>query len=161
MHPDESQNLLVQSKGKNFLSLQYKNELIEEGPSKAKIFIKKIIEGKIVVITMAFVTLFAIIGDDLRLWTTRKTVDTGYYALLMISFLLFIIEIIANSIVIEDFKYSFYFWLDIIATLSLITDIIWLSELFNFLVGSDSYYSTVDVTPGKMFNSFSSIVDTK
>lgn len=41
---------------------------------------------------------------------------------------LFAIEIILNSIVIDDYKYSFFFWLDIIATLSLIPDIDWIAD---------------------------------
>ena len=76
--------------------------------------------------------------------------DTGFYAGLMICFILFGIEIIVNTIAVEDFKYSFFFWLDIIATLSLIPDIIWLQEGFNYLVGNESEFDTVDATPGKI-----------
>jgi hypothetical protein len=36
---------------------------------------------------------------------------------------LFSIEILINSMVVDGFKYSFFFWLDLIATLSLIPDI--------------------------------------
>ena len=68
----------------------------------------------------------------------------------MICFILFGIEIIVNTIAVEDFKYSFFFWLDIIATLSLIPDIIWLQEGFNYLVGNESEFDTVDATPGKI-----------
>jgi len=42
---------------------------------------------------------------------------------------LFGLEILLNSCVVDDFKYSFFFWLDIVATLSLIVDIVWLVEI--------------------------------
>lgn len=109
---------------------------------------------------MAIVTFYALIGDDIRLWATDKYVDTYFYVGLMISFILFATEILLNSVAISDFKYSFYFWLDIIATLSLIPDIIWMSELINYLIGSSSYYDAVDVYPGRIVNSSQSIIDT-
>jgi len=42
--------------------------------------------------------------------------------------------------VLEDFKYSFFFYLDIIATLSLINDIPWLLNPLVGLVGSSPDY---------------------
>ena len=109
---------------------------------------------------MAFVTIYALVGDDLRLWTMDKWVDVYHYSALMICFILFTVEIIVNSIALDDFKYSFYFWLDIIATLSLIPDIIWMSEGVNHLIGRNSYYARVDVTPGKLANTGQSFIDT-
>jgi len=61
---------------------------------------------------------------------------------------------------VDEFKYSFYFWLDIIATLSLIPDIIWMSEGINYLLGNDSFYDTVDATPGREVDSSVSIIET-
>lgn len=128
--------------------------------SKAKLYLQKIIEGKVVTITMAFVTVYTLVGDDIRLWATDKSIDPYYYAGLMICFILFTLEIIINSVAVNEFKYSFYFWLDIIATLSLIPDIIWMSEGLNFLLGNESYYEGVDVTPGKIVKTSQSIVET-
>ena len=52
-----------------------------------------------------------------------KEADPYFYIFLIISFVLFSVEIFINTMVKDDFKYSFFFWLDIIATLSLIPDI--------------------------------------
>ena len=41
----------------------------------------------------------------------------------MISLFLFSMEILASSVAIDDYKYSFYFYLDIVATLSIISDV--------------------------------------
>lgn len=77
---------------------------------------------------MALTTIFALFGDDLRLWFTTKEADPYFYGGLSLSFLLFILEIFINSCVVNDFKFSFFWWLDIVATLSLILDIGWLVE---------------------------------
>ena len=53
--------------------------------------------------------------------------------------------------VIDDFKYSFFFYLDIIATLSLINDIPWLLNLLLFVVGQRPDYESVNAIPGVMF----------
>lgn len=41
----------------------------------------------------------------------------------MVSLVLFSFEIFASSVAIDDYKYSFYFYLDIVATLSIIADV--------------------------------------
>jgi hypothetical protein len=78
---------------------------------------------------MTSVTLFALFGDDFRLWFFDSTIDPYFYSVLSLCFVLFWLEILLNSCVVDDFKYSFFFWLDIVATLSLIVDIVWLVEL--------------------------------
>jgi hypothetical protein len=44
-------------------------------------------------------------------------------------------EILITSVVNDDYKYSFFFNLDIIATLSLVSDIPWMLELVKKLLG--------------------------
>lgn len=95
---------------------------------------REFIEGKYVIMFMSSVTLFALFGDDFRLWFTSKDADYYFYGGLSLSFLLFTVEIFINSCVIDDFKYSFFFWLDIIATLSLINDIGWVIDFILVLL---------------------------
>lgn len=52
----------------------------------------------------------------------------------------------------EDFKYSFFFWLDIIATLSLIPDIQWISDAVGQIVNSTPSYLSVNAIPGVVSN---------
>ena len=92
-------------------------------------------EGKFVTIVMTLTTLFALFGDDLRLWMTTKETDEYFFYGLVISFILFSMELLINSCVVDDFKYSFFFWLDFIATLSLIPDIPWFLDFFNSIMG--------------------------
>lgn len=100
---------------------------------------------------MTLVTVFALIGDDIRVISTSKSADNYFFAAMTLSFLLFTIEIIAQTVVIDDFKYSFFFFLDIIATLSLINDIPWFLNQLNSIVGGRPDYESVNAIPGVMF----------
>ena len=82
------------------------------------------------------------------MWATTKPVDPYFYSGLLLAFGLFTAEIIINSIVADDFKYSFFFWLDIIATLSLIPDIKWIVDILGKLVNSTPDDLSVDAIPG-------------
>lgn len=87
-------------------------------------------DGKIVTIIMTSLTLFALFGDDFRLWFFTQTIDIYFYCFLTFALFMFLMEIMINSCVQDDFKYSFFFWLDIIATLSLLPDIQFIVILF-------------------------------
>ena len=77
---------------------------------------------------MAAVTIFALFGDDFRLWFTTKKADVWIDGALIVSLVAFTVEILVNSCVVDDFKYSFFFWLDIIATVSIMVDVKLLSD---------------------------------
>ena len=99
-----------------------KNSEEDAIPSRQKV--REFFEGKFVTILMAAVTIFALFGDDFRLWFTNKNADTYIDAALIISLIAFTTEILVNSCVVDDFKYSFFFWLDIIATVSILVDVV-------------------------------------
>ena len=92
--------------------------------------IKNILESSWVTTVMTVVTMFALVGDDIRLWAFWKKADPVFFSGLLFSMFMFATEILFTTVVIDDFKYSFFFWLDIIATVSLIPDIQWLSDFF-------------------------------
>lgn len=77
---------------------------------------------------MTIITLFALFGDDMRLWITTKEADIYFFVGFVISLILFTLELLVQSCVVDDFKYSFFFWLDFIATLSLGPDIPWIVD---------------------------------
>lgn len=82
------------------------------------------------------------------MWATTKPADIYFESGLVVAFGLFSAEILINSIVADDFKYSFFFWLDIIATLSLITDIQWILGLLGNLINATPEDLSVDAIPG-------------
>ena len=97
---------------------------------------------------MALVTLYALIGDDIRLWLTDKPADPYFYAFFIVSLFLFSLELLINSLVVDGFKYSFFFWLDIIATLSLIPDIPWITDPISLLLSMTPNTQSADVSLG-------------
>ena len=107
-------------------------------------------EGKFVTIVMSLVTIFALIGDDIRVFGFDKKADNYFYGCLTISMVMFAVEIWLNTVVIDEFKYSFFFWLDFIATLSLIPDISWFSDFILYLMGFPQSKYRMDVTPGQV-----------
>lgn len=79
-----------------------------------------------VIITIA--TMYALFGDDLRLWLTDKSVDNVFFALSSVALALFAFEFIVNCFARPYFACppSFFFYLDLVATLSLLPDIGWI-----------------------------------
>lgn len=54
--------------------------------------------------------------------------DNVFYVLIIICFIIFSLEIIVSSIVISEYFLGFYFWLDVISTLTLLLDVGWINE---------------------------------
>jgi len=75
---------------------------------------------------MTLVTLFALFGDDIKLAFFTKEVDSTFDNMTFVCLILFSLEITLNAISQVGYFNSFYFWLDVISTLSLITDISWI-----------------------------------
>lgn len=76
---------------------------------------------------MILVTIYALFSDDFRVLATPQGADDYFYSLTCVAFVLFMSEIIL-SIIVKDNYFGFYFWLDIVSTLSLITDIGWFMD---------------------------------
>ena len=70
---------------------------------------------------------------------------------MMASLILFTVEILASSVVIVEYKYSFFFYLDIIATLSIMFDIAFLNDFLGLLIGQSPNTIKVNAIPGVMF----------
>jgi hypothetical protein len=80
---------------------------------------------------------------------TTKEADFWFNIALCVSLVLFLIEVLVNSCVVDDFKFSFFFWLDIIATISLLPDISFMLDLMQDLVGMQKFSLSADVIPGQ------------
>jgi hypothetical protein len=117
--------------------------------------IQEIIDGKVVAVIMGIVTLWVLFGDDLRLLLTSKSADTAFFATFFICLILFIIEIVGNSIFLQDYKFTFFFWLDVVATISLIPDIPIIFEPFLLLFGVELYKVSVDYSTSSERNTLS------
>ena len=86
---------------------------------------------------MTVTTVYSLFGDDVRqiafeitagIFAKFNSIDDTFNYLNCIALALFGIEIIIASIVKEDYFNGFYFWLDFISTVSMITDIGWIMQ---------------------------------
>ncbi|EGR34816.1 hypothetical protein IMG5_001570 [Ichthyophthirius multifiliis] len=96
------------------------------------------LEHHVTLIIMAIITLYALFGDDIRVLVTDKNGDKIFWILNIICMCVFFIEIILACFAKPDYFNSFFFYLDLISTVSLIFDIGWIS---------DSIYNTQDSNP--------------
>lgn len=97
--------------------------------------LEKIIDSNYVVIFMAIMTLFILFSNDVQYAWLPDTVDFPFDIIQTIMLGLFTIEIIITCIAKEGYIWSFFFWLDIVATISLIQDI---SFIFDPIINSGS-----------------------
>lgn len=89
-------------------------------------YMEGFLESKKVTITMSIVTIYALFADDVKTLGFPKSADDAFSSLVVICLLLFSLELLLSFIFKPNYKWSFYFWLDLISTLSLITDIGWI-----------------------------------
>jgi class 3 adenylate cyclase len=98
------------------------------------------IEWKWTQAVMTAITLFALYGDDIRLSSFFKEADSSFFAIYLVSFFAFALELTVQSMCMEGYKYSFFFLLDIISTASILPDIPWVMDPITSLfdTGKDS-----------------------
>jgi hypothetical protein len=92
-------------------------------------------------IFMAIITLYTLFFDDIRVIACPPPWDPFFYFLTCSFLVIFSAEIIIACYVKPGYIFSFFFWLDILATLSMLFDIGWLMDSLNVLFtggGGDS-----------------------
>lgn len=90
---------------------------------KYYICFNKILDSRPLTILISLFTIYALFGDDIRLLATPKSSDPAFDALTIICFILFCLEILLSLGVKKGYLFSFFFWLDVISTATLILDI--------------------------------------
>lgn len=93
---------------------------------KMKRKLEKIIDHYIVVILMTIVTVYALYFDDIRILAFPKSADDIFYGITLLGMILFIVEIMIASYAKDGYKNSFFFWLDIVSTVTMIPDCGWI-----------------------------------
>jgi class 3 adenylate cyclase len=92
-----------------------------------------------VVAGFTLATFFALFGDDLRVSAAPKEDDDIFYGLTALCIFLFAAEYIVFCICKPTYIWSFFFWLDLVALLSLLPDVKWLWDpIMILLTGSNS-----------------------
>lgn len=93
----------------------------------------KLLEQPWFITLTTVLTVYALFGDDLRLWATDKSADMAFYILSLIALIVFIVELFVTGLG-QPYYFdlsiwphialpSFYFWLDLAATASMVPDV--------------------------------------
>ncbi|CAG9331978.1 unnamed protein product [Blepharisma stoltei] len=104
----------------------------EKSKPRWKVCLSKALDHWVVQTFMMMLTLWALFADDIRLWATPMSVDEDFYTMTTICLSFFGVEIILSSISRDNYFNSFYFWLDIIATITMAFDVGW---IWNSMLG--------------------------
>ena len=74
---------------------------------------------------MSLLTIYTLFFDDIRTLSIEKSYDNIFFGITAFCFALFTFEIILTSTCKEVYFLTFFFWLDIVSTISMISDIGW------------------------------------
>lgn len=77
---------------------------------------------------MTFLTLYALFADDIRQLSCDKDTDDVVWNITSVVMCIFLLEVILSSFVKPDYFLSFFFWLDVVSTVSMLLDIGWFSN---------------------------------
>lgn len=79
-------------------------------------------------IFMTVITIYALFGDDFKVILSPAKYDEYFYAMTSFSLISFTVEILVACYAKLEYPCSFFFWLDVLSTASMIFDIGWITE---------------------------------
>eukprot|EP00450_Noctiluca_scintillans_P011694 CAMPEP_0194488616 /NCGR_PEP_ID=MMETSP0253-20130528/8472_1 /TAXON_ID=2966 /ORGANISM="Noctiluca scintillans" /LENGTH=959 /DNA_ID=CAMNT_0039329007 /DNA_START=62 /DNA_END=2938 /DNA_ORIENTATION=- len=104
----------------------------------------RVVDSTAMIAFTTLLTVYALIGDDMRLCCTEATADTGFNVMTIICLSIFSLDLCLAVAGKEDYFLGFFFWLDVISTLSLVLDLTWVTDAM-----SDNDEDEVDVSGSK------------
>lgn len=97
-------------------------------PSKCSIWCANIIENKWVMLFTTVLTIYALIGDDIRNLAFEKSADMTFNGIVIFCVVVFVAEIVASCLGKSDYPLSFFFFLDLVSTATLVLDLSWVAD---------------------------------
>lgn len=88
----------------------------------------KFLESCFFQIYISVITIYALYGEDLRVIFFPKLLDPLFNYVTIICMISFSLEIILASAAKPQYICGFFFWLDVISTVSMLLDITWVSS---------------------------------
>jgi hypothetical protein len=106
---------------------------------KSKVFIELILENNFYITFMSVVTIYSLFGNNIKIAFVDPSHDVIFNSLSSLTICLFLIEIILSCFANLDYPWSFFFWLDIISTLSLCLEIDWVAMPLLSMLSDEKY----------------------
>jgi len=108
-----------------------------------------VIENNYVVGFTTVLTIWALTGSDLRMMFTTKAFDAIFNWIVGVMLVTFTFELILSSIGKDDYFLGFFFWLDLISTLTLVLDLTFVAEIMMGTGGSEDGSEGSELRGGK------------
>jgi len=80
------------------------------------------------IVVMTALTLYALFYDDLKIIFLPKSYDDISNIITIGVFSVFIVDILLSCLAMDKYTLSFFFWLDVVSTVSLVADITWIMD---------------------------------
>lgn len=128
----KAQKAMEQRKKRNSVASLFEVSAIDRPEWKKQL--QSAIDGPYISTFMTIITIWALFGDDIRLLATDKDADSGFEVVTIICLICFTIELVCLSLSKPGYSLGFYFWLDFVATASLILDI---EAVYNAFFGGE------------------------
>lgn len=80
-------------------------------------------------IFISIITIYALFGDDTRVIFFTKAEDWYFYTGTIVCLAIFTLELLLSCYAKPDYLFSFFFYLDLVSTASLLFDIGWVSDV--------------------------------
>jgi len=106
--------------------------------------VEKFLDSTPVILFMTTLTLFALFASDIQATWLSQKVDLGFDITQIFLLFFFTLEVVLSAIAKKNYVGTFFFWLDVIATLSLIQDITLIFD--NLLTGNSSLDPPISFT---------------
>jgi hypothetical protein len=90
--------------------------------------IEYVLKHTVTNVIIFFFTLYALLGDDVRRAFFSIEADDYFDGFTTTCLIIFSLEIVLSFISMPNYRMTFFFWLDVISTVSLIFDIQWVDK---------------------------------
>mmetsp|Transcript_28338 Transcript_28338/g.50177 ORF Transcript_28338/g.50177 Transcript_28338/m.50177 type:complete len:1006 (+) Transcript_28338:66-3083(+) len=87
-----------------------------------------IVENKVFITLTTLLTIYALMGDDIRLIATEKPADPVFNGITISCIVIFTVEVILSCFGKDDYFGGFFFTLDVISTGTLLFDLTWVND---------------------------------
>jgi hypothetical protein len=96
---------------------------INQNWENIKINLRKILDNFFFIVFMMIITLVILFIGDIQVILIDPTWDFEIDFIKLMIFIIYILEILFSCICLNDYIYSFFFWLDILSTIYILQDI--------------------------------------
>lgn len=89
------------------------------------------VEGIGFSVFITLVTIITLFSDDIRQIFFSPQSDEAFSILTLICMSIYTFEMVVLSLLKEGYFLRYYFWLDLVSTLTMILDLVWINDLMN------------------------------